>query len=138
MNQAKKDLADLTSADLLKAFNDLSVRVAQAFPKALPLQIYTVGGAMMVITLGSRPSTHDVDVAGGLLVGAYGHDYPDIKNQLAALCAQTYEALKGQGVDLGNAQWLNYGADWFVPNGLFPLACTTYSRKTRYRTSDGG
>jgi len=51
--------ADLTSKDLLLAFDHLSARgkTTTTFPEALPLEVFTVGGAMIVILLGSRRST---------------------------------------------------------------------------------
>jgi len=46
--------ADLTSADLMLAFYRLSVYVKTAFPMILPMEVFTVGGAMVVIVLKTR------------------------------------------------------------------------------------
>jgi hypothetical protein len=110
--------ADLTSKHLLLAFDRLSVHVKTAFPEVLPLEVFTVGGAMIVILLGSRPTTHDVDVSGKLLDARYAKNYPNIKSRFKELCGQTFTELRDENVDLGSDQWLNYAADTFLPAGL--------------------
>ena len=110
--------ADLTSNDILLAFDRLSARVQTTFPEALPLEVFTVGGAMIVILLGSRPTTHDVDVSGKLLEARYAKTYPNIKSKFKEICSQTWMALRDENVDLGSDQWLNYAADTFLPTGL--------------------
>jgi hypothetical protein len=70
---------DLTSKDLILAFNCLSAHVKTTFPKVLPLEVFTVGGAMIVILLRTRPTTHDVDVSGKLLEACYHKEYPNIE-----------------------------------------------------------
>ena len=110
---------DLTSKDLILAFERLSARVKTTFPKILPLEVFTIGGAMIVILLGTRPTTHDVDVSGKLLEARYSKEYPNIKKMFMELCGQTFTELKGENVDLGSDQWLNYAADMFLPSGLF-------------------
>jgi hypothetical protein len=110
--------ANLSSKDLLLAFDRLSAQVKTTFPEVLPMEVFTVGGAMIVILLGSRPTTHDVDVSGKLLEARYAKTYPNIKWKFKELCGQTWIALRDEGVDLGSDQWLNYGVDTFLPTGL--------------------
>ena len=110
--------ADLTSSDLLLAFDCLSVRIKTTFPEILPLEMFTVGGAMIVILLRSRPTTHDVDISGKLLEARYTKSYPNIKSEFLELCRKTFTELRGENVDLGSEQWLNYAADTFLPAGL--------------------
>jgi hypothetical protein len=110
---------DLTSLDLILAFDSLSAHVKTTFPKVLPLEVFTVGGAMIVILLGTRPTTHDVDVSGKLLEVRYSKEYPNIKKTFMELCGQTFKELKDENIDLGSDQWVNYAADMFLPSGLF-------------------
>jgi hypothetical protein len=100
---------DITSKDLRRAFDHLSAHVKTAFPTILPMEVFTVGGAMIVIVLGT--STHDVDVSGKLLEARYGGEYRNIKTTFLELCAQTFSDLKGHNVDLGSEKWLNYAVD---------------------------
>lgn len=109
---------DLSSKELNAAFGHLSIDVKDAFPNVLPLEVFTVGGAMIVITLGTRPTTHDVDVSAKLLEAQYAGQYPDIKKTFKDLCAKTFVELRSQDIDLGNDQWLNYAADMFLPTSL--------------------
>src|SRR5216117_4103714 len=109
---------DITSKDLLLAFDRLSAHVKITFPTILPMEVFTVGGAMIVIVLGTRPTTHDVDVSGKLLEARYGEEYRNVKTTFLELCAQTFADLKGHNVDLGSEKWLNYAVDNYLPKGL--------------------
>ena len=112
---------DLSAKELNLAFQHLSIHVKDTFPKVLPLEVFTVGGAMIVIILGTRPTTHDVDVSARLLEAYYATEYPDIKKILRELCATTFVELKSQNINLGNDQWLNYAADIFLPTSFSPF-----------------
>ena len=114
---AQIHVSDLTSDHLILAFDRLSAHVKGSFPKILPLEVFTIGGAMIVIFLGSRATTHDVDVSGKLLETCYGKEYPNIKKTFTELCAKTFAELQGK-IDLGSEQWVNYAADMFLPSGL--------------------
>jgi hypothetical protein len=111
--------ADLTSTDLKLAFDRLSVHVKTAFPTILPMEVFTIGGAMVVIVLGTRQSTHDFDVSARLLQACYEAQYQNIKMTFAELCAKTFNELKAERkADLGSGKWMNYGADMFLPSGM--------------------
>ena len=111
--------ADLTSADFMLAFERLSVHVKTALPMILPMEVFTVGGAMIVIILATRQSTHDFDVSAKLLQARYGEQYQNIKTTFAELCAKTFNELKAERkADLGSSKWMNYAADMFLPSGM--------------------
>ncbi len=109
---------DIISKDLCRAFDRLSAHVKIAFPIILPMKVFTVDGAMIVIVLGTRPSTHDVDVSGKLLEARYDGEYRNIKTTFLELYAQTFVELKGHNVDLGSEKWLNYAVDNYLPKDL--------------------
>ena len=71
---------NLSSKHLLFAFERLSTHVKITFSEILPLKVFTVGGAMVVIILGFRPTTHDIDVSSKLLEASYAKIYPNIKS----------------------------------------------------------
>ena len=108
---------DITSDDFRLAFQSLSAHVRTTFPSILPLEVFTVGGAMIVIMLGARKSTHDVDVCGNLLEAQYGEQYPNIKTTFLELCGKTFAELKDQGLDLGSEKWANCAVDNYLPKG---------------------
>ena len=51
---------DIDAVRLQLAFSRLSNYVSETFPDILPLELFTIGGAVIVTVIGSRMTTQDV------------------------------------------------------------------------------
>lgn len=107
---------DIDAVRLQLAFSRLSKYVSEIFPDVLPLELYTIGGAVIVTVIGSRMTTQDVDISIVKLHKKYGDRYPSIQAQFKSIILSVYEDLLIEGIDIGGA-WMNWAVDLVLPDG---------------------
>jgi hypothetical protein len=108
--------ADIDVFYLQAALTLLSKHIANAFPKILPVVLYTIGGAVMITVVGNRQSTEDVDVSVVQLVERYGAVYPKIQEELKDMILDVWSELKKDGIEIGEL-WMNWSVDLVLPDG---------------------
>lgn len=110
--------ADIDAALLQLALNRLAKKIARDLPLLRPLTLYTMGGAMVTTILGTRSSTHDIDISLVMASEEYGHLYPDIVRIIKQCAEEVYDDLLEDGVDLGHGAWLNNALDMCLIDGI--------------------
>ena len=107
---------DIDAMHLQLAFSRLSKYVSTIFPDVLPLELFTIGGAVIVTVIGSRMTTQDVDISIVKLHKKYGDQYPSIQTQFKSIISSVYEDLLREGINIGGA-WMNWAVDLVLPDG---------------------
>ena len=108
---------ELDPATLQLALARLSKHITSQFPDILPLELLTIGGAVMITIIGNRNTTQDVDVSMVLACERYEHKYPQLKRDMQHLISGVYKELLADGIDIGEA-WMNWSVDLVLPDGF--------------------
>lgn len=109
---------DIDPATLQLALNRLAKKTSRDLPLLRPLTLYTMGGAMVTTILGTRASTHDVDISLIMASEEYGDMYPDIARRIKQCANEVYDDLLDDGIDLGHGAWLNNALDMCLLDGI--------------------
>jgi len=122
VNSTMTTEAEINPAILQLAFTRLSLKTARDLPLLRPLTLYTMGGAMVTTILGTRESTHDVDVSFVIALEQYEGIYPHIVQTIKDCVDEVYDDLFEAGIDLGHGAWLNNAVDMCLIDGIPPIS----------------
>lgn len=112
--------ADIDPAILQLAFNRLALNTSRDLPRLRPSTLCAMGGAMVTTILGTRETTHDVDVSLVMALEQYGGVYPNIVRRDKRCAQEVYEDLLEDGIDLGHDAWLNNAVDMCLIEDISP------------------
>lgn len=73
---------------------------------------------MVTTILGTRSSTHDIDISLVMASEEYGHIYPDVARRIKQCAMEVYDDLLEDGIDLGHGAWLNNALDMCLIDGI--------------------
>jgi len=73
---------------------------------------------MVTTILGTRDTTHDVDVSLVMAQEHYGHVYPNVVRKIKAFAEEVYQDLFDGGIDIGHGAWLNNAMDLCLIDGI--------------------
>jgi hypothetical protein len=124
---------DIDPATLQLALNRLAKKTSLDLPLLRPLTLYTMGGAMITTILGTRATTHDIDISLVMVSEEYGHIYPDIVHTIKQCAEEVYDDLLEDGIDLGHGAWLNNALDMCLIDGISPVSVCPLQVDSTYK-----
>ena len=90
---------------------------------------------MVTTILGTRETTHDVDVSLVMALEHYGGIYPQIVRTVKKCAQEVYDDLLEDGIDLGHGAWLNNAVDMCLIDGISPSRTAAYNQTLAIKNS---
>ena len=73
---------------------------------------------MVTTILGTRNTTHDVDVSLVMAQQQYGYIYPNVVRSIKLCVEEVYQDLLDGDIDIGHGAWLNNALDMCLIDGI--------------------